>query len=350
MRASQRVQELLGPADPVGGMGLPSPKQTAHEIIERTDHSSVRLDLKAGGDVRPSLVRRPRLAVVAAVAIVVAAAAVTVPAWMLGDRTTGPAPNDSLSTAAGAELEVLTPVAYQQPDSPPAAGPMLMDLADRISDAPYDNAGGTYSYHRRKSWGARQALGPGGHVMSIAEEVETWSDSSGNGMTRTQQLMPEFPTEESRLYWEGVLEPGARTPGTPVTSTGLVGPDQPITEDPSELARKLKVGAGAGAGATVKAVNDIYSLYLVPRSVRSQILRILADTPGLHWRGEVVDRAGRTGVAVTADDTERNVQHLLIFDPVTGELLAHELVKLTEPRQVQVYNLILSYGRTAEAG
>ncbi|MDG4768017.1 hypothetical protein O7632_28570 [Solwaraspora sp. WMMD406] len=45
-------------------------------------------------------------------------------------------------------------------------------------------------------------------------------------------------------------------------------------------------------------------------------------------------------MAVTADDTEHNVQHLLIFDPVNGELLAHELVKLTEPRQVQVYNLI----------
>ncbi|MFV2022896.1 CU044_5270 family protein [Micromonospora sp. LOL_023] len=348
MRASQRVEELLGPADPIQGMGLPSPRDTAHEIIERADHSSVQLDLKSGGDVRPSFVRRPRLALVAAVAIVVAAAAVTVPVWMLGDRTIGPATNDSLSTAAGAELEVLIPVAYRQPDNPPDAGPMLSDLADRIADAPYDNHDGTYSYHRRKSWGARQAMAPGGHIMSIAEETETWSDSSGNGMTKVQQLAPEFPTEESRRYWEGALDPSARTPGAPVSSTGLVGPDQPITEDPSELTRKLKVGAGAGT--TVKAVNDIYSLYVVPRSVRSQILRVLAGTPSLHWRGEVVDRAGRTGVAVTTDDTEHNVQLLLIFDPVTGELLAHEVVKLTEPRQVQVYNLILSYGRTAEVG
>src|SRR5690606_35305126 len=68
--------------------------------------------------------------------------------------------------------------------------------------------------------------------------------------------------------------------------------------------------------------------HVVPLATRAAILTVLADLPGWSWRGEVTDRAGRDGVAVTFNDPEHNQEQLLIFDPATGVLLAHELVTL----------------------
>ena len=79
------------------------------------------------------------------------------------------------------------------------------------------------------------------------------------------------------------------------------------------------------------------------------VLRVLADLPGFRWRGQVTDRAGRAGMAVTVDDREHDAQSLLIFDPGTGELLAHERLTLS-PVRISSYQVILDAGRTDRMG
>ena len=79
------------------------------------------------------------------------------------------------------------------------------------------------------------------------------------------------------------------------------------------------------------------------------VLDILADLPGLGWRGEVTDRNGRAGLAVTYDDVAHDEQWLLVFDQHTGVLLAKELVLLKSGR-VDVYSLFLATGRTNQPG
>ncbi|MEU8044900.1 hypothetical protein AB0B71_12235 [Micromonospora echinofusca] len=59
----------------------------------------------------------------------------------------------------------------------------------------------------------------------------------------------------------------------------------------------------------------------------------------------MTDRAGRPGVAVTFDDREHDGRSLLIFDPHTGELLAHERLTLAGTR-ISAYLAILGAGRT----
>ncbi|MFD0594120.1 hypothetical protein ACFQZ4_17930 [Catellatospora coxensis] len=103
------------------------------------------------------------------------------------------------------------------------------------------------------------------------------------------------------------------------------------------------------AGAVGKQTSKVFGRYAVARQTRAEILRILADVPGFRWRGEVTDRAGRDGLAVTFDDREHGQQHLLIFHPRTGELLAWELLTLG-PVRMNAYVLILETGRTDRLG
>jgi hypothetical protein len=64
----------------------------------------------------------------------------------------------------------------------------------------------------------------------------------------------------------------------------------------------------------------------------------------------VTDRAGRTGVAVTADDQQHHIQMVLVFDARTGDLLAQEYVTLKPQREVSSYSLFLAYDRTNQRG
>jgi hypothetical protein len=131
----------------------------------------------------------------------------------------------------------------------------------------------------------------------------------------------------------------------------MAGPSTPLPTGEAELARKIT--EGRTVYDTVFAVNYLYNQYVVPRQTRATILRLLAGVPGLAWRGKVTDRAGRTGVAVTAYDKQRESQTILVFDPRTGELLAHEDVA-PKPKlplgRVSYYNLFLAYDRTNQLG
>lgn len=334
MNDEQRSRTLLGPADPARGVVVPLPEVSAADVIARDDQP---------GLAAPRPGRR----------VVLAAAAVTVAAGATGAavypfiRSTEDTAAPTVKTDAG----LVVPIAYQIPTNAPPAGSYLRDLAHRIGNAPYDVHTGRYTYHHTKWWGGGMLTSPEGYTKSFVEEQEVWAATDGSGRRRLRMLPPEYPDEASRRYYENLPPPtGDKTlppePAYEDLPAGLAGPSEPLPINRGQLVKLLDVQYGAGAVA--KKLGTLYEEYAIPRRTRALILDILAGMPGWSWRGEVTDRAGRPGVAITGED--HGQQQLLVFDPRSGVLLAHEVVFLEPKRWVAAYQLLLVTDRTDRLG
>ncbi|MFI6783893.1 CU044_5270 family protein [Micromonospora sp. NPDC050276] len=335
MFGAERTRTLFGPADPARNVAVGPPPVSARELIDRAGAT----ETVVGRRVRPT--RRLVLAA-GTLAVAVGAVAVLQP---FGEG----APDTPGEPAAAAGL-VLVPVAYQFDAGPPAAGPQLRMLADKIKDAAYDHQSGRYMYHHTKVWGDPvMTSADGRHHVAFADETKVWQAADGTGNQVNTQLEPQYPDQESRDYWQRAGIGRSAATGTPAPSVVPLPPRElrPPSAVPSELRELLKVEHGAGAAS--KEVSTLYGRYVVPRATRAAVLRVLADVPGFRWRGQVTDRAGRNGVAVTFDDREHDAQSLLIFDPHTGELLAHERLTLS-PTRISSYQVILDVAWTDRLG
>ncbi|MEU7943793.1 CU044_5270 family protein [Micromonospora taraxaci] len=336
MFGAERTRTLLGPADPARNANVGPPLVSARELIDRAGAT----ELVAGRRrVRPT-----RRLVLTAGTLAVAVGAVAVLQPLGGD-----APDTPGGPAAAAGL-VLVPVAYQFDADPPAAGPRLRALADKIKNAGYDGRGGRYMYHHTKVWGDPvMTSADGRHHVAFADERKIWRAADGTGQQTIVHLEPQYPDPESRDYWQRRPGLGPAVGATPAPSVIPLPPREltPPSADPIELRELLKVKYGAGAAS--KEVATLYGRYVVPRATRAEILRVLADVPGFRWRGEVTDRAGRGGVAVTFDDREHDAQSLLVFDSTTGELLANERLTMS-PVRISSYQVILETAWTDRLG
>ncbi|KAB1925155.1 CU044_5270 family protein [Micromonospora noduli] len=336
MFGAERTRTLLGPADPARNAAVGPPLVSARELIDRADATET---VAGRRRVRPT-----RRLVLTAGTLAVAAGAVAV-LQPFG----GPAPDAPGGPGTPAGL-VLVPVAYQFDADPPAAGPQLRMLADKIKDAAYDHQSGRYMYHHTKVWGDPvMTSADGRHHVAFAGASKVWQAADGTGSQINTQLEPQYPDQASRDYWQRNLDSRPAVEGTPAPAMIPLPPEElrPPSAVPAELRELLKVEYGAGAAS--KEVSTLYGRYVVPRATRAAVLRVLADVPGFRWRGQVTDRAGRNGVAVTFDDREHDQQSLLVFDPRTGELLAHELLTLS-PVRISSYQVILDTAWTDRVG
>ncbi|MEU4554023.1 CU044_5270 family protein [Micromonospora violae] len=336
MFGAERTRTLLGPADPARNAAVGPPLVSARELIDRADATET---VAGRRRVRPA---RRVVLVAGTLAVAVGAVAVLQPFG-------GGAPDTPDEPVAAAGL-VLVPVAYQFDADPPPAGPQLRRLADKIKDAAYDHQSGRYMYHHSKLWGDPvMTSADGRHHVAFASETKVWQAADGTGNQASSQLEPQYPDQESRDYWQRESSARPAATGTPAPNVIPLPPRElrPPSAVPSELRERLKVEYGAGAAS--KEVSTLYGRYVVPRATRAAVLRVLADVPGFRWRGQVTDRAGRNGVAVTFDDREHDAQSLLIFDPTTGELLAHERLTLS-PVRISSYKVILGTAWTDRVG
>ncbi|MEU5566914.1 CU044_5270 family protein [Micromonospora musae] len=332
----ERTRTLLKPIDPARYGGVAPPRLSARDLIDRAEAT-------AGPVAHRRPARPTRRLVLTAGTLAVAAGAAAVVQTVRGSSETG-------ETASPAEPGlVLVPVAYGSDASD--AGDRLRALAGRLVDAEYDNHTGRYMYHHVKSWGDGVMISAEGRpLVSFAREFELWQAPDGTtGKQVTIRMEPQFPDQESRDYWQRNHKPGPTASVTHDPRSDFLPPMQipPLPSDRAQLAGLLHTKYGGGA--VVKQLGGLYGLYVVPRHTRAEILRVLADVPGFRWRGEVTDRAGRKGVAITFDDREHDQQSLLIFDPETGELLAHEVLSLS-PVRIGMYQLILRTGWTEQLG
>jgi hypothetical protein len=342
MSSTESTRALLGPADPARGVRVPEPRLPAMALIDRATTTT------AFDDVRPSAPRRAvRFALPAATA---AAAAATVAVVVLvpggaGDSTRDPRAGTNPPTTSAPEHSarglVVTPVAYAIADNPPSASAELRALARRIGDAPYDSRTGRYAYVRTKTWGDPQMSSEDGkYSVGYTHEDEKWQSAVRPGVQSTTMLPYEFPDEASRDHFKDMPPPDKQPSLMTIDAVGEVPAGR------VRLARQLY--AGHGPIGIAKAVDAVYSRYPLARANRAMVLDILADEPAFRWRGEVTDRAGRKGVAITGD--EQGARVVLIFDPATGALLASEHVFLRPPTPILgAYAVFLSYDRRNDA-
>ncbi|TDC66788.1 hypothetical protein E1258_01870 [Micromonospora sp. KC207] len=329
MFGEERTRTLLGPADPARHSTLAPPRLSAHDLIVRAE--AIAEPVAGRRQARPT---RRLVLTAGTLAVAVGAAAIA--------QTFGPLSPDAPQTASppGADSGVvLVPVAYGSGTRD--AGRQLRALASSLVDAEYDNSTGRYMYHQTKTWGDPvMTSSDGRHHVAFAADTRLWQAADGTGKQVTVQLEPQYPDQESRDYWQRNLKPKAAASATRAPDSIPLPPKNlaPLPSGRAQLNELLKVRFGAGTVG--KEVSMVYGRYVVPRQTRAEILRVLANVPGFLWRGQVTDRAGRQGVAITFDDREHNAQSLLIFNPNTGELLAYERLTLS-PVRISAYQVLL---------
>ncbi|MEU4533169.1 hypothetical protein AB0F49_33515 [Micromonospora ureilytica] len=228
------------------------------------------------------------------------------------------------------------------------AAQRLTALADTISATPADGTTGLpYTYLHTQSWTrATNAI--------TRTDLRQWrrnTDGSGREAIRRLPDLPGLdhqPARDDRTLL---------TQASETTTQHLPGSLHPYLTEP------LPADAGALAGAlapTQLAAEPAYPRMLtngvaalasnqyLNRDQRATSLRVLATVPGITYRGQTTDLAGRVGLtfSVSADGSTSQ----LLVDPGSGEILAaHERLTGSRPGLFS-YFLILERGHTAHAG
>ena len=286
-------------------------------------------------------------------------------AYVLTRRSSG-TPTAGNTPAWALAGTVVLPIALRDGADPPPAADRLRALAASITDAPHDTRSGRYAYRHGKSWSAG-ALSDEGHTLGFVVEEEALARPGRRrpGPARRRSAWsiptrrPAGTGERGSPGGQGPYDSRRGNQDVPAHQQDPIAPPQPADwtqppTDPTQLAGLLRAEYGALDAA--KWTMELYRSYAVPRRVRAQVLTILAGLPGFRWRGQVTDRLGRPGVAVTlwsypSDTTALNpYEETLIFHERTGELLDFEITTRTASPTLTTYIQILDANRTDRLG
>lgn len=192
----------------------------------------------------------------------------------------------------------------------------LVELAARAVGQPPPPGFGPYSYIHTRGWHPATAQMTDGRILDArVEETERefWVAADGSG--RIEETRDGRRTRTSGLYGPGGLHPGP---------SAAVPAGVPAHVALRQSRSPLPVGC----------IEDMRSLWLIQTvtpELQAGLLRHLGTRSGLRLE-ETSDRAGRKGLAVSADDPPSRSgyrsRHVLVLDPETGMLLAAEDITL----------------------
>jgi hypothetical protein len=96
-----------------------------------------------------------------------------------------------------------------------------------------------------------------------------------------------------------------------------------LSTSPAALGRLLGLGSPPGDGREFAALAAVTSDQPIAPRTQAAVLGLLARIPSLVNLGTVVDRAGRSGVAIglSPNGTGAPVRDTVVFSPATGALL-----------------------------
>jgi len=164
-------------------------------------------------------------------------------------------------------------------------------------------------------------------VVPVQVSLTRQSDGSAELVRRTSA--PQFPDRASRQRWVDDGRPAAQ----PVTvahqrwAPGGFSPDAAaLPDDPARLLPALAHGhpiAQIGDAEVLVAIADAYRSARLSPAQQAALFSFATSRAGLEPLGEVTDRAGRVGYAlsVESDYSGLPTRYTAIFDPVTGRLL-----------------------------
>ncbi|SCL45588.1 CU044_5270 family protein [Micromonospora peucetia] len=235
------------------------------------------------------------------------------------------------------------PLHLQYDKDAPAASDALLKLASAVQAGPAVNEqrSGRFSFVRVGQWSLDMSSSAkdGTAVAVVPQVISTWRALDGSGKVVTASLhrsdVGDKPDAQALMT--------AATRGGTQVSTYAAGQlaaviADPIPHDVDALAKALYAHQpqDKGAQSAVRAIADLYRAAAVDRDVRVAALRFLARTDGVLLRGEITDRLGRRGLAVSVDSKTGETRDLLVFDQRTGLLLAHESMFLKRPEKLPV--------------
>ncbi|MGW4498586.1 hypothetical protein ACWENR_08205 [Micromonospora sp. NPDC004336] len=230
----------------------------------------------------------------------------------------------------------------ESPVPPPLDGPEqagarqpLADLAQSVARMVEPPAEGAYAFVCLRVWSLGDAP-PGTDGLRTYRDERLWWNSRLAGRRTVTPVTDgrRSPYPSVVRYGEGDL---TEVPPRP-------------SADPADLrdqfARQLDAlpPEQRDAAGTLQVVARLNRYHPLDAAQRSALLHHLAGTPAIQRRGAFPDRAGRPGLAFSADD-QHGRRETLLFDPTSGELLSHETTRVSDDA-VLGHQLFLRRGRT----
>lgn len=223
------------------------------------------------------------------------------------------------------------PLAYHLPEKAPSGRDLLLRLAAVAERQPVTH-GPTqaYAYVRTAGWYlVTQVSRNDANSEVVASMRESWIAPNGSDRWITRRV----PGNGSHV---SVTALGPQTGRD--ASSGR--PRLRLSTVPAIIAHQLDIGHPRSIGPVERFVSLTDLALNQPIAPRAQaaILRVLARSPGLIDSGNVTDRAGRPGVAVSLDSAYSGLptRYTLIFNPDTGSLLGEEETLLGNPGKLNV--------------
>jgi hypothetical protein len=164
-------------------------------------------------------------------------------------------------------------------------------------------------------------------VVPVQVSLTRRSDGSAELVRRTSA--PQFPDRASRERWVDDGRPAAQpvTVGHERWAPGGFSPDaSALPDDPDRLLPALAEGhpiEQLGDAEVLVAIADAYRSARLSPAQQAALFSFAASRAGLEPFGQVTDRAGRVGYAlsVESDYSGLPTRYTAIFDPATGRLL-----------------------------
>jgi hypothetical protein len=214
-----------------------------------------------------------------------------------------------------------SPPATQPPAAPPADTPTTLEQLATTARSQPPPSGGTYSYVHTLGWFQTSSSlegGPAFDVRTVRTDRQVWLDDTGAGriLSVAADRNPAGTFDDTTNPTAGGSQP-----------TAIPTPPTPGGDATAELLAQYpdRTGAQWLAGMT-----DTWTSRAVDPPTQAALLTILAGRGDVTVGGLVTDRAGRTGITVTAEDTSSGAptRHTLVLDPATGALLAAQAEQL----------------------
>ncbi|MFY1614673.1 hypothetical protein [Micromonospora sp. WMMD736] len=227
-----------------------------------------------------------------------------------------PCPSPAALTAAQLKTRAQQKI-DPSPTHLPASTPAQQALeAVTVGPSGCDAIPGRFAYVHLLQWATDTTIAGNSTTTRIAlfEEQRRRADDASGRVIRSRYPTGQRPTDDS-AYRPGELD-------------GSVGP---ISTDPAALTAHIDATQPRflGPTAVIRGLVSLLGWRTPNQAARTAVLTVLSDTPGITYHGSVTDRAGRTGIGVSA--TADDIRFLLILNPTTGELLAYERAALTPP-------------------
>jgi hypothetical protein len=333
---------VLARTDPAAGR--PVPERPALE------------ELAALPVVAPARPSRGRLVVLAAAGLLVvllAGAAVvlatddpgsTPPATEPGPTTTRP----PLPDARPAPLDLA-------PGTPARAD--LLALAEVAAADTTPAPEGSVAYSRRVGIVSETTVDDGrATVAYLPYHEETWIEPDGALHRRDADFPPVQDGAEIQI------DPALDPPEGEITPAGSAEPgvlDRPVDVAGVTADLLSQQGGGPAGRAALERFAEVLGGQPLTGAQRAALYVALASIDGVEHRGEVRDRAGRTGIAFsyTTDDSGARSESIVVVDPGRGTLLQTESVMLESAPAIPIdeplvksYRVVLVVAAVSEPG